>query len=920
MSTIQKIVWLAIVFVLAIGALASQVIEVNQAGFRHLDYTTNADELTRDVLVGQTITSTKNNLSAISVMFATYSGRNNTEPIKFHLRPSVYDGTDIRTATVYPDELGDNQLYQFEFDPIPDSQGKQYFFFVVSPDSTPGNAVTVDLDTRDPYHQGSAYVVRGQGSAVTNPAVLERSGKPTIDVSFGAYYSVPLREAVVDSTVGAVRTFIATWDEKKTGYWIWAQAIIPALLFFGVLMLVKQRVYERIVARVSKKTFTTFMLGILFIAALVTRYLYAKELPFTNDEGNYLYDAYAARLGVLAGGDGYVKAPLVVAWVALWQWLLGDTLLAGRISSVVIGALTMFPLYFLAKDLWSSAAITKDWVPTYLSKGEERRLNTGWGRRVGIVTAAIWAFFGAPVVFNIYVHTQPVALFLGISGLAVLLMALRGTTPRMTFLTTKSAPSAMGWFVFAGMLLGFGVASRKSILALGLIPLLFILTEGRGWKARGKHLVAVGTGFLVVIALFLGAAYYTYGQEGVWEAVGYNSAEDGIATDEDVTPEQIRAYSLGGMTPFFRESLPLILLSIIGLGVTLEQFVRSLFRYYLRRKPDASVSVYADHLVPKLAWIAPWLVFAWAWSFFFEYEGDAFKMQYGIEQMWYVFAGIIAFMTLMPRPKEEAVAAGKVEADTIVPKTKQPGQLESTSQTEDVAEAKQEQMSTRQYITVSLVIPLWIGGLAFFYMNWIKFHANYISEFIPPLVLLSAYGAIALYHRLQPGTFLAKDYPLLEIARRIGVFVLVLLLLWPIIVSNHITFFFEHTGTFSQSAIKEAAAWAKANIPRSEPIFTGAAMVPYLSGHRTALDIAHPRWYAYGFTRNDTERINTFLSPTEDMLKAYRNANWFMLEKQTGFSFLMEYSEIEAGLERDWVAVQGIENGSNTITFYRRVR
>jgi len=96
--------------------------------------------------------------------------------------------------------------------------------------------------------------------------------------------------------------------------------------------------------------------------------------------------------------------------------------------------------------------------------------------------------------------------------------------------------------------------------------------------------------------------------------------------------------------------------------------------------------------------------------------------------------------------------------------------------------------------------------------------------------------------------------------------------------------------------------------------------VPYLSGHRTALDIAHPRWYAYEFTRKDTDRLNTFLPSAETMVQAFREAEWFLLDKQTGFSFLMEYSEIEGALEAEFVAAKGIENGSNTLTFYRRIK
>ncbi|MEK7499379.1 MAG: hypothetical protein AAB649_02120, partial [Patescibacteria group bacterium] len=87
-----------------------------------------------------------------------------------------------------------------------------------------------------------------------------------------------------------------------------------------------------------------------------------------------------------------------------------------------------------------------------------------------------------------------------------------------------------------------------------------------------------------------------------------------------------------------------------------------------------------------------------------------------------------------------------------------------------------------------------------------------------------------------------------------------------------------------------------------------------------SLDIAHPRWYAYEFTRTNPKRLETFLPPAKDMVQAFKDANWLLMDSQTGFSFLMEYSEIEKEIETDFTAVQGIENGSNTMTFYKRIR
>ena len=930
MSPLSKITWSIIILLVAIGGLASQFITVRQPFVEPSLYTANVGELVQGSIVGQNFTAPADDLSGVGVMFATYSGRKNTEPVFFHLRESIYSQQDIRTVTVHPSRLGDNQVYQFTFEPIRDSAGKQFFFFVESPTSSPGNAVTVDINTQDPYHLGTAYIVSGQ-PAPTDPTILERSGKQTVDVVFGTYHTVPLRVAVVTKVTGAIRTFINTWDQQQHAYTIWGKALVPAVLFLVIMWLMRQSVYTALVSRIGKGMFTTILLTTLLVIGVGLRIMYAVELPITNDEGNYLYDARSLRQGILAGGDGYVKAPLFIAWVALWQVIFDDTILAGRLSSIVIGALTLFPLYFLAKELWSSKGITKAWLPTFLMKSSVIKLSeqAGWGRRVGIVTAAVWALFGAGIVFNIYVHTQPIALFFGISGLAVLLMALRGTTPPLTFTTARTAPSATGWFVLAGILLGLGVASRKSILALGLVPILLILIEGKSISLRIKHFFAVGFGFLLIIAAFVAVAVNLYPCEdrlfllnrsgpgciAIEEALGLNSAEDGLSELEPAELENVRSYSLRGMTPFFRESLPLILLSLVGFGMAAEQFIRSVMQRVVRSFALRNHFAF-QYIMPRLGWLAAWAVFGWAWNFFFEYEGSVF-WRYGILELWYVFGGVLTLMILMP-PLDKIKLRAVDAQHQVVPESQQPGRL--GSQTQDIADRQEEKLSVRLHLAALLLAPLWILGLVIFYTNWIKFHANYISEFIPPLVLLSGYGALALFQRFKGRLFLGTSYPVLELVRRVFIGTVVVILLWSITVSNYITFLFEHTGTFNQGALLEAAAWAQENIPREEPIFTGAAAVPYLSGHHTVLDIAHPRWYAYEFTRKDPRRLNAFLPPAEEMVQAYREAEWFLLESQTGFSFLMEYSEIEAGLERDWQQVHGIENGSNTLTFYRRIR
>lgn len=906
MSGAAKIFWTVVIVLLAGVAVASQFIPVLDTGFEHNSYTINAGELTVDTLVGQTFTAERDGLAGVSVMFATYSGRDNTEPIRFHLRSSVHSKEDVRTGEVDPGQLGDNQLHTFRFDPISNSANQQYFFFVVSPSSTAGNAVTVDLDSRDPYHLGTAFLVRGDGPDITNPTILDRSGKQTLDVAFALQYEVPLRVAAISRLTELSRAFMSGWHTQRDVYIAYGWAIAAAGLFLAIVGIMQQRVYLPIAERLGKQKLTFLLLLLVIAAGFFLRMQYANELPLTNDEGNYLYDAKSLRQGILAGGDGYVKAPLVIAWVAFWQMLLGNTVTAGRIASIVAGLLTTIPIYAIAKHIWTSRAVTRFWLPhggEVVSSKNSRR----WGRRIGIITAAAWALFGSSVVSDIYVHTQPLALFFAVSGLALLLGALRGAVPRLGFYTTRTAPAAIKWFVLAGILLGLGVASRKSILALGLVPILFILLEGKNWRSVVQHFASVGFGFLLVIALFLGGAYYTYGTEGIVEAIGYNSAEDGIGAVTLEEAEQVRAYSLRGMTPFFREGMPLILLSILGLGFSLEYSLRAL----LGRVPDVPY----QHIVARLAWALAWLVYAWAWQFFFEYEGAAF-MQYGITALWWIFGGILTVATLWPDAMHKA--KNPVREELLVPTTKQPGF--HGQQRAAIRDQADEKAYIPRHIVAALLVPIWVGGLVFFYMNWIKFHANYISEFIPPLIVLSGFGTVAFFRRLGSHTFWRKDHPWADIIRRSFIAAGVATIAFAIITSNFITFFFEHTGTFHQGAVDQAALWARQHIPQELPIFTGAAVIPYLSGHHTALDIAHPRWYAYEFTRKDSDRLNTFLPSIEEMLEAYHRADWFLLEKQTGFSFLMEYATIEAGLEKDWEKVHEIENGGNTLTFYRRVR
>ncbi len=122
--------------------------------------------------VGQTFVAHENGLSRVDVLLATYA-RKNTHPVIFHLKESPGAADDIATITFSAARVKDNAFHQFKFAPIPDSKGKSYFFALESPQSVPGDAITIWHEPEDVYDEGAMYV----------------NGQPTNgDLAFRTYY------------------------------------------------------------------------------------------------------------------------------------------------------------------------------------------------------------------------------------------------------------------------------------------------------------------------------------------------------------------------------------------------------------------------------------------------------------------------------------------------------------------------------------------------------------------------------------------------------------------------------------------------------------------------------------------------------------------------------------------------------------
>jgi len=141
--------------------------------------------------VGQTFVSRVDGLNRVDVLLATYA-RRNTHPVTFHLRSNPSSQSDIATLTIEAETVKDNTYRAFRFPPLTNSKGSPYYFFLESPSSTPGDAITIWHSPNDTYADGQVYI-KGE----------PRDG----DLAFKTYYSYGVGSIVKDAYL-AIKTNI----------------------------------------------------------------------------------------------------------------------------------------------------------------------------------------------------------------------------------------------------------------------------------------------------------------------------------------------------------------------------------------------------------------------------------------------------------------------------------------------------------------------------------------------------------------------------------------------------------------------------------------------------------------------------------------------------------------------------------------
>lgn len=194
----------------------------------------------------------------------------------------------------------------------------------------------------------------------------------------------------------------------------------------------------------------TFDLLLTFISAFLLRTIYIFELK--NADPTFYYPLMDPRwhwqwaMGIVQGDfwgkEVFFRAPLYPYFLALLIWVFGANFLAIRVIQALLGSITSIAVHLLGFKLA--------------------------GRRNGLLSGLICAFYGTLIYFDGEFLTEVLYLPLLFSSLYLLLVA-------------QDKKGYLLWFV-AGFLFGFAAITRPNNLFC--LPFLFLWMLWKKWEAR----------------------------------------------------------------------------------------------------------------------------------------------------------------------------------------------------------------------------------------------------------------------------------------------------------------------------------------------------------------------------------------------------------------------------------------------------
>lgn len=257
-----------------------------------------------------------------------------------------------------------------------------------------------------------------------------------------------------------------------------------------------------------------FLLVVILVLALVVRFVNLDQIPagFHSDEASVGYNAYSLSL---TGRDDNGK------WFPVYIDIFGDNRLAAihylailpvkifglnefatRFFAAVFGALTVFPVYFLALGIFQN-------------------------RKIAVISSLILAFAPWSIVFSRATNESLIAVFFVISGLSFIAYAIR--TNRILFYSLGTIAFTVSFFLYHTPRI--------------FIPLLFFSTIVYFFirkKQKEQYFFKLGCVFLLLSCLSFSLIFLVSGGTGRFNQVNiFSSFETGFQLRKELQEDTI---------------------------------------------------------------------------------------------------------------------------------------------------------------------------------------------------------------------------------------------------------------------------------------------------------------------------------------------------------------------------------------------
>ena len=213
-----------------------------------------------------------------------------------------------------------------------------------------------------------------------------------------------------------------------------------------------------------------------------------------------------------------------------------------------------------------------------------------------------------------------------------------------------------------------------------------------------------------------------------------------------------------------------------------------------------------------------------------------------------------------------------------------------------------------------LIIIVWLTLTIFAYSRWGRFRQNYLTEFLPQLILIFAVSAdyvLDLWRKIRP-QWLSS--------------IVIGMLVYVVSVSLYqgyvMSFLYPHTGTIDQKSLVKTVRLIREHVPAKEVLFTAQPVVSALSDRQIIFGYSHPGWYREARFGTISEELRDLLFKRPEEITEYlsEKARFVLMDTRTNEIYFDGYPERGLLLEQKFEPIGSVpsESGDASYTLYRK--